>query len=785
MKPSQVRIRLSRLSLMFILLFSVFYSFSFSQGEENEEVNSLMDAKISVPWNDFKQLLDKIKRDTVENEAEQNLPAQYVISDAQINGKPQNEHECEFTVNLIVSVLDPQSYIEIPLGRGLQIFPDVTINGKSGSIGMREDGTAFVFLHGKGAFKVIYRYLVPVSYNSGKFTVTFPLPGQAAARISMDLGGKNFSVQANDRPLSMNNDNKARVTYDGGLGNCTDAIITWQQTISSTGNKDAMVSSSLNTMYSIAADVVKVSSQLNFTIVHNSIRQFSFSVPSSVDIIDVSGNSVATWETRDTAQIKIVTAYLKYDVKDNVSFLVHAEMSYSDSAAVLELPPVTMLHVTRQEGLIGIGVLSSIEINPYDHSNNVLMRDKREIPEWFSDQGDIIHVYQYLSDNYRIALNLTRHKNISVLNALITSANIQSMIREDGKMVSTMDLVVRNRGEQFLRLQWNKDYQLWSVYCNNKPTHPSLDSASNELLIPVDRTNERTTETPVRITFLSLQKALKNFQQVNIEYPKFNMPVQNLRGSLFLPQQTRVIMRRGALPRTSKNNSKPWFSSLFIKKEYREIKDESDSMGGLSSAPEGRMEEKRGEFNSKVKSRRALEYTDMKNSSIVDLIMQQRDFEAGVLSIPVEIHYEGLKLPFSVSIIKKDDPLKLSFFQFKISVLTKKILETLVFLLMCIASIVVTVLFSKGFSFKHVLFWIVLPVSVALILKRLLLDSPLNIDLLFIIPSIYACFKVYKIINELIKNHKWASHKNDTGDYQGVNLSTQDNKPAETGITEE
>ena len=320
-----------------------------------------------------------------------------------------------------------------------------------------------------------------------------------------------------------------------------------------------MVSSILNTIYSIEEVVVKVSSQLNFTIVHNSIRQFSFSVPSSVDIIDVSGNSVATWETRDTAQIKIVTAYLKYDVKDNVSFLVHAEMSYSDSAAVLELPPVTMLHVTRQEGLIGIGVLSSIEINPYDHSNNVLMRDKREIPEWFSDQGDIIHVYQYLSDNYRIALNLTRHKNISVLNALITSANIQSMIREDGKMVSTMDLVVRNRGEQFLRLQWNKDYQLWSVYCNNKPTHPSLDSASNELLIPVDRTNERTTETPVRITFLSLQKALKNFQQVNIEYPKFNMPVQNLRGSLFLPQQTRVIMRRGALPRTSKNNSKPWF----------------------------------------------------------------------------------------------------------------------------------------------------------------------------------------------------------------------------------
>ena len=101
-------------------------------------------------------------------------------------------------------------------------------------------------------------------------------------------------------------------------------------------------------------------------------------------------------------------------------------------------------------------------------------------------------------------------------------------------------------------------------------------------------------------------------------------------------------------------------------------------MGGLSSAPEGRMEEKRGEFNSKVKSRRALEYTDMKNSSIVDLIMQQRDFEAGVLSIPVEYIMRAKTSILSIY-YKKDDPLKLSFFQFKISVLTKDIGNTCVF----------------------------------------------------------------------------------------------------------
>lgn len=745
-------------NIICLLLITSLYSLSFAQDEDDGEVGGAqeagdaesLNAKISLPWRDFKQLLDKMRKDTVQNILQQELPAQYVLSEATFTGKPENNQECVFSAQLSVNVLDAKAYIEIPLGRGLSMYPGVTVNNRAGSTGLHQDGTSYIFLHGKGKYQISYRFLASVSYNSGKFTTSFPLPGQAASRITIDLGSDQFSVWANERPLSLIKAGGNRFVYEGGLGSSTDAILTWQQTINSQGTKDALVSSTLNTIYSIASDVIKINSQINFNIVHNSIRQFSFFVPSGVDIIDVSGNSIATWETVDSADSRFVTAFLKYDVKDNVSFLLHAEMNCSDSVSVVNMPAITMLSVIRQEGLIGVGVLNSIEINPLDHSNNVLMRDKRELPEWFSDQGEVIHVYQYLSDSYTITLGLVRHKNIPVLNALITNADVKSMIRDDGKMVSTMVLQVRNRGEQFLRIQWNKEYQLWSVYNNGEPSRPSIDSHSNELLIPLQRANDKTIESSIQITWLSKQKPFKRFGSQEIIYPEFNIPVQNLHGALFLPEYTKPLYVKGSLFSDVSERKQTWISSRILNKNYYAAVSvnglfERKKVSGVSAdayASELRGSQTRSTIITSDKKKLDDTFNNMVNS-----MAQRRDYETGILSIPVQIDFEGICVPYSSVMFKKNETPYIKFVYYHIFPSVKNIAGSITFLLMFTAAIALTSGIYLKFSWQLILYAILLPITISLLLKRLC-SEPLDIDLLFSVPAVFMLYLITrKVIN--------------------------------------
>jgi hypothetical protein len=744
----------------------------YSEGYSKEES---FNGKVSLPWNDLQKLLDRIKQDTVQNVAQPDLPAQYVISEASFTGKPVNDQECSFFVQLSVNVLDPKAYIEIPLGRGLSIHPGITFNNRVGAIGLQQDGTSYILLHGKGEYAINYMFSTAVSYNSGMFTTSFPLPGQAASRISIDLESNAFSVWANERSLSLVNSGNKRFTYQGGLGNATDAIVTWQQSLNSQGTKDALISSTLNTIYSIASDVIKINTQINFNIVHNSIRQFGFTVPSNVDIIEVTGNSVATWETVDSISSRFVKVFLKYDVKDNISFLLHAEMSCSDTITVLQLPPVTILNVIRQEGLIGVGVLNSIEINPLDHSNNVLMRDKRELPEWFSDQGDVIHVYQYLSDNYKIALELVHHNNIPVLNALITSANVSSMVREDGKMVTTMDLNVRNRGEQFLRVKWKMEYQLWSVYCDGEPSRPSMDTLQKELLVPLKRTNDKTAETSVKITFLSIEHAFKKIGSQKIVYPEFNMPVQNLNGALFLPEHIKPVVIKGSLSKDMSRKQTPWFISSFINGKYYSDKSTENGCAFNESGNDESNNKKnvlsRSLSNSEiVRSEQNAEKID----DLIGSIAQQRDYETGILSIPVQINFEGTRLPYSAVMFKKNDNMDLKFFYYHLLPSRLLYVNITIFLLMLLAACAVTFSVYSKMSKNIVVYAVLLPMVISLALKRLY-GEPLNVDLLFVIPLVFLLYLVLKYVTKRIK----AVKRNATVEDISVSESTSDSQDLE------
>jgi hypothetical protein len=282
----------ARVMILFLLCLPLFITVSGSVAAEEEK----SDTKVSIPWSDFKQILKQLQADTAKAAVPPQLPASYVVAEVAYEGRRYQERVFLFTASMTLSVLEPKHWVEIPLGRGQSLFPDVTVDGKPAATGMHEDGTVFIIVKGQGQHIVRYWFVVDETIASGQSSLSFPMPGQTVARLALLLDRSTYTVFANERALILKSAGRDTYVYEGGLGAGDRAYITWQQGSTLVSGQQALVIGQLNTIYSIGMGVIQVRSQINLNVIHSDIRRFSLTVPAGLDIIDLTGQAVATWE---------------------------------------------------------------------------------------------------------------------------------------------------------------------------------------------------------------------------------------------------------------------------------------------------------------------------------------------------------------------------------------------------------------------------------------------------------------------------------------------------------
>jgi hypothetical protein len=523
-------------SAVLILAALLFGGVGSVKASEDEPESDLSSTSIAIPWSDFKPILDKLQKRQAHDSAPVTPPCDYTIALARFEAEKKSDRECVVSAFLSITVLNDKGWTEVPLGEGCALYPDIRLNGAPAPLGKDDGGNNVLVIKGAGEYELVYRFAVSLVESAGRYSLAFPLPRQAAASISITLDDGGYAVSANGRRLLVRPAGKGRYTYFGGLGSGEQARIDWQREVVQQGSTAAMLLGQASTFYSIGMGMIGVRSDITLTILHQDIRRFSVALPNTTDIIDLTGPAVATWESADSADQRLVTVFLKYNVRDRTTFTLTAEQAYDDTASALVLPSLTLPGATRQEGYIGVGVISNIELTPSNHSSNVVRKDKRELPANFEGQDDALYVYQYLSGSYAIGFTLNRHRNVAAISALVSGQSIASVMREDGKTITQVEMTVKNRGEQFLRLRWRRGWQLWSLFCNGNAARPAFDSTAGELLVPLEKSTEATAETRVKIVYLSVSGKYHTLGLQKIEYPSANMPVQNVNGSLYIPQ---------------------------------------------------------------------------------------------------------------------------------------------------------------------------------------------------------------------------------------------------------
>jgi hypothetical protein len=286
--------------------------------------------------------------------------------------------------------------------------------------------------------------------------------------------------------------------------------------------------------------------------------------------------------------------------------------------------------------------------------------DTGDWPEWAGtpDLATAL-VYHYVRPGYKLTLDVRRFDEAEVLQALVDSAQLTSVMADDGQMMTEMSLSVRNNGRQFLEVGLPAGAKVWSAFVAGQPVRPSL--SGGKILLPIQQSGVDDGTMTVELTYVGTNTFPRTRGAVGFVSPEFDVPLKNAHWEVYLPPDYDyrgfggTMMRETAVAPEASSRS---FSLLDysrmeqVNKEQNEIDLRRDVREARQQLASGNVREASVNFNrAKVKSAKGAETgdevkqleKDLQNAQASNLINAQTEFSwrnngqvAGERNAPVQ-----------------------------------------------------------------------------------------------------------------------------------------------------
>ena len=128
--------------------------------------------------------------------------------------------------------------------------------------------------------------------------------------------------------------------------------------------------------------------------------------------------------------------------------------------------------------------------------------------------------YRYEGLNFALLLDITRHGEVQVLDAIADRAQLTSVLTESGEMLTQAGFMVKNNERQFQRFQLPAGATLWGVTVNGEAVKADRDG--DWLLVSLPRAANRDQAFAVDIKYAQQLGALGDYcrERWNLWPPK-------------------------------------------------------------------------------------------------------------------------------------------------------------------------------------------------------------------------------------------------------------------------
>ncbi|TXT50969.1 MAG: hypothetical protein FD140_2031 [Limisphaerales bacterium] len=312
------------------------------------------------------------------------------------------------------------------------------------------------------------------------------------------------------------------------------ATATWRLGIAAE-QLESWVRAEVVNLISVTETLVSGRALVRLDIANAPVKEFRLKIPLTVTNVDITGPNI---RRRDQTG-EVWRVELQNKLRGQHTFMVTWEQARAAKTnAPVDMPAVEAVGVERETGSVAILAKPPLQVSEKAKTGELLTVDPRELPEWAAGYASgakgeqVVLAWRYLRPGWKLAVTPQRFAEAAVLQALVDSARLTTVVSDDGQMMTEVSLSVRNNGRQFLEVELPPGAMVWSAFVAGTPVRPTKQGG--KLLLPLEQ-NARDTAMAVEFTYVAADKFPKRKGNVAFASPKLDVPLKNARWELLLP----------------------------------------------------------------------------------------------------------------------------------------------------------------------------------------------------------------------------------------------------------
>jgi hypothetical protein len=302
--------------------------------------------------------------------------------------------------------------------------------------------------------------------------------------------------------------------------------------------RDVRLLADVKTLITIGDADLRLLSLLDLTIVQGEPAQFEVQLPPGYELAGVTGVSL----DRTEQQGGRVTLFVSAPSRRRHQFLLNLERAVSGSFK-LETAFPTVPSAQREAGEVAIEGIGTLEIAPAD-APGLRRMDVREVDPALSSAARqaLLSAYRYQRGPTGVptlAAAVTRFPDAAVLAAVADRAVATTLLTSQGRALTEITLLLRNRAQPFMRVVLPQGATMLSVDVAGAAAKPA--EGADGMRIPLLRPGFRP-EGPYKVSFVYLHAgpAFARKGDMQMVLPRMDVPVGVVEWELFVPDQYRA-----------------------------------------------------------------------------------------------------------------------------------------------------------------------------------------------------------------------------------------------------
>jgi hypothetical protein len=487
---------------------------------------------VSIPLDEYNELVELASRAARKSEAP---PLPYVLTRADFNltaangavrGKVQMEGE----------VLN-KGLTKVPLAEGLTVF-DAQRDGKPLPL-MQQDGMHVGILPGQGTFNVTLDAGLPVAIAAGHASFRLPVPASGTASLTLTVPGDRTNVKVQPGLITNQTSENGLTTVEAILRPGQAAEVSWatREVATPTAPRELRFLSDVKTLLTVSEGELSVAALADVTVLQGDPAQFDIELPAGYEFIGATGGSIdSTEENGNVLAVKVLNP-----AQRNHQFLISLEKALNDAKA--DAPFLTFHGAQRETGEMLVEGTGTIQLNATEGGGLKRIDLKETNPALRSMARNSVQAafryHRQPSETPTLALEWTRFPDSSVLAAVVDRAVVTTLVTTEGKSLTEVKLLVRNRAQPFLKLALPPGASILSAEVAGERVKPV--SGADGARVPLLRAGLRPVDA-YTVNFVYLHSGAPFAKQggAEIALPSMDVPIGLLQWEVFLPEQYKV-----------------------------------------------------------------------------------------------------------------------------------------------------------------------------------------------------------------------------------------------------